>query len=371
MTINVLNLFTAETVDKILSRGLAVAKALGLPVTSWRSGDPTKSLYHFAAEHFGAQEERNTEWAKSSFMSTAEGDWATVHAKEMYGVDRGGASYAAPTITLRNAGGGVFDLGIGDLVVKCTATGKTFTNTDNPGVLGPGAVLTYALAADEAGAASSVGDNELDDVVTPANALTFGVVIDGSTSAAAQDEQSVEELRDQCGDTLGALSPNGPPDAYEYVCKNPKLTGNTEINRASTQGDSDTGEVTVYVASAAGSVSAPSVAAAQQAVYRWATPWTVRPTVVSAAPVSVNIVAQIAGDGIPASFQTAINGELGKLFVGLPIGATVYRSRIIAAIHAAVPQIASVNLIAPATDTILAAYAVPTLGTLNITEVAL
>lgn len=370
MTINILNLFTRETAEKILSRGLAVAKALGLPVTSWRNGDPTKSLYHFAADFFDAQEERNTEFAKSGFMSTAEGDWATVHAKDMYGVDRGEATYATPTVTLRNQGGGVFPLAAGDLTMQCTATGKTFHSTSNPGVLGPGVTLTYDMIADEAGAGSSVGVNEIDGYVTPAELATFDVVIVGSTSAAAQDEQSVPELRDQCGDTLGALSPNGPPDAYEKVCKDPLLTGNTEINRATTIGDHDSGEVTVYVASAAGTVTAPSVAAAQAAVLRWSTPICQLPTVISAIANPVPITAQITGENIPASFLAAILGELGKLFLGLPIGGTVYRSRIIAAIHAAVPQAASVNLILPATDTPMAADNVPTLGPVSVTEVA-
>lgn len=370
MTINVLNLFTRETADKILSRGLAVAKALGLPVTSWRNGDPTKSLYHFAADFFDAQEKRNTEFAKSGFMSTAEDDWATVHAKEMYGVPRGEATYAAPTVTLRNQGGGVWDLGAGDLRMLCTATNKTYVSTDAPGTLGPGDELTYALIADEAGAASSVGQNEIDDFVTPAGMATMGVVIVGSTSAAAQDEQSVTELRDQCGDTLGALSPNGPPDAYEKVCKDPELTGNTEINRATTVGDHDSGEVLVYVASASGTVTAPSVAAAQAACLRWATPICQLPTVQSAVANPVAVSAQILGPDIPASFLAAINGELGKLFLGLPIGGTVYRSRLIAAIHAAVPQAVSVNLITPAADVAMAADNVPTLGTVSITEVA-
>jgi hypothetical protein len=304
------------------------------------------------------------------FMSTADGEWATLHAKDVYNVDRGEATYAAPSVTLLNQGGGVWDLGPGDLRMICSATGKTYASTDNPGVLGPGAELTYALVADEAGAASSVGLDEIDDFETPAGMATMGVVIIGSTSAAAQDEQSVPELRDQCGDTLGALSPNGPPDAYEYVCKNPELTGNTEINRATAVGDHDSGEVVVYVASASGTVTAPSVAAAEAACLKWATPLTVLPFVESAVAVAVNISAQISGPGIPAAFHAAINGALGKLFVGLPIGGTVYRSRIIAEIHNAVPQIASVNLVSPVADVVLTAGNVPTLGTLAVTEVA-
>lgn len=370
MTINILNLFTADIATKIYNAGLAVATALGLPVSSWRSGDPTRSLYAYLADVIAAKEEKGVQFAKSGFMSTAEGDWATLHALEVYGVTRGAASYATPTITLRNGGGGVFsDLGDGGLSVRCTATNKTYHSTNDPGVLSPGATLTFELIADEPGAASSVGEDEIDAFLSPGELGTFGVVIEGSTSAAATDEQSLTELRDQCGDTLGALSPNGPPDAYEYVCKNSELTGVTEINRATAVGDDDTGLVTIYVASASGAVSSGSVAAAQEAVLLWATPLCVNPTVASAAELSINISAQVSGPDIPAGFEDAVSGAIGALFLSLPIGGYVYRSRLIAVIHAAVPQAESVNLVAPALDTVLTADQVPVVGTVSVTEV--
>jgi uncharacterized phage protein gp47/JayE len=370
MTISVLSLFTAETAAKILSSGLEIAQVLGLPVSTWRNGDPTKSLYHYLAEVLAAREEKSVQFAKAGFLSTAEGEWATLQALEVYGVTRGEATYATPTVTLRNDGGGVFpDLGDGGLVVKATATGKTYRSTNNPGTLGPGGVLTFELIAEESGAASSVGTDEIDDFVSPAELATFDVVITGSTAAAAQDQQSETELKDQCGDTLGALSPNGAPDAYEYVCKNSELTGVTEINRATAIPDDDTGEVTIYVAGAAGAVTAPSIAAAQNAVLKWCTPLCIRPTVISAVELQVPITAQISGDDIPADYLAAINGALGVLFLALPIGATVYRSRLIATIHEAVPAASSVSLVAPAADVSLSPNEVPIVGTVSITEV--
>lgn len=370
MTINVLSLFTVETAARFLKAGLELAATLGLPVTSWRNGDPTKSLYHYLADMEAAKEAKRAEFAKGGYLSTAEGDWATLNAIEVYGVTRGEATTATPTVTLLNGGGGVFpSLGNGGLVVKCTATGKTFRSTNDPGTLGPGSELTFELVAEEAGAASSVGTDEIDDFVTPAELATFGVTITGSTAAAAQDQQSETELKDQCGDTLGALSPNGAPDAYEYVCKNSELTGVTEINRATAVGDEDTGLVTIYVAGGAGAVSSTSVDAAQAAVLRWCTPLCIRPTVESATEEPVNVAAQITGEDIPANYAELVNGALGTLFIALPIGATVYRSRLIAAIHAAVPQAVSVNLVAPAIDTVLAASEVPIVGTVAITEV--
>ena len=44
------SLIVAETKAEIYARGLAMATALGLPVTSWAPGDPTRSLYFYLAE---------------------------------------------------------------------------------------------------------------------------------------------------------------------------------------------------------------------------------------------------------------------------------------------------------------------------------
>lgn len=366
MTISFYTLIVAETATRILARGLEVANALGLPTSSWRNGDPTKSLFHFLADALEARDQQRSEFAKAAAMSTAEGDWATVHAKEVYNVDRGEATYATPTVTLRNNGGGYYVLEAGDLTVKCSATGKTFRSTNNPGDLSAGATRTYELVADEAGAASSVGEDEIDEIVTSLDS----VEVLSSTSSAARDEESVEELRIQCGDTLGALSPNGPPDAYEYVCKNSELTGVTEINRATAKGDSDTGQVLVYVANSSGTVvSAPSIDAAQAACYLWAAPLCHRVTVLPAAPAAVNFSIQLLGEDIPASFAAAVTGALGAMLATHPIGAPLYRSKVYAAIHAAVPQADSVVLVVPAADVVPADDSVLTLGTVSVVEV--
>src|SRR5690606_21310682 len=114
----------------------------------------------------------------------------------------------------------------------------------------------FDLVADEAGSGSSVGADEIDELVT-----TFlGVEIASSTAAVGTDEPDPETIREQCRATTGALSPNGPPDAYEFVVRESSLTGVTEITRAKATGDSDTGTGDVIVASASGAVSSGSVA---------------------------------------------------------------------------------------------------------------
>jgi hypothetical protein len=182
------------------------------------------------------------------------------------------------------------------------------------------------------------------------------------------DEQSPDDIEEQCNATLGALSPNGPPDAYEYVVRNPELTGVTDITRAATVDDSDTGDVTVYVAGPSGAVAGASVTAAQAAVETWATPLCITPTVVNATGVTVNVTATIAGDDIPGDFEGTIESALGLLFAGLDIGEDVATSLISHTIHDSIPQIKSVTLTQPAAAVTIDAGEVPVLGTVSIGE---
>jgi hypothetical protein len=369
-------LFSTRTMNQILQVGLDVAQAIGLPVSTWREGDPTRSQYHYLAEVLATLDQTNAAYIKAGFLSSAVADaeetgdstWLKVLALELFGVTVAEATYATSAagegVTLTNTAGGLWDVSTGDLTFRNSVTGKTYHNTD-AFELSAGLTHTFEVVADEPGSDSTVGDDEIDELVT----TLLGVEVTDSDPVVGTDEPSPKAIETLCLATLGALSPNGPPDAYNHVCTNVELTGVTEINRATTIGDNDTGLVTVYVASAAGSVTGASVAAAQAACETWSTPVTVRPTVISAAAVSVAIAAQISGDAIPSTFLDAVEAELARVFVDLPIGGTVYRSRIIAAIHKAVPQAASVSLATPAVDVTLTAAQVPVVGTVAVTEI--
>lgn len=371
MTIEITQLFSVQTASQIFKLGLEVAQALGLPVTSWRTGDPTRSLYKYLATVLANLETQNSEYIRAGFLSTAEGDWLTVLASEVYGVDRVEATYATPTITVHNTGGGFYPIEPNDLTFKDSASGKTYHNTSKPIVSGievdaiaSGQVAVFALEADEAGSASNVSANDVDTLVTTKD----GVEVVSSTAAVASDDQPDSDLKIQCRATLGALSPNGPADAYEYVCKNPALTGTDEITRAKSSGDRTNGHVLVYVAGSAGAVSGAAVILAQAAVEEWATPLCVTPTVSAAAGVFVDVTATISGTDIPADFLDRITAALDKLFATYNMGQTVARSAIIAAIHNAISQIGSVTLTVPAADITMAGNNFPVTGTVGVTE---
>jgi hypothetical protein len=373
MTININVLWAVNTAEKIFDKGIQVAQALGLPTTSWRTGDPERSLYKYLAEVLAAHDGQVSSFIKAGFLSSAVADaketgdsgWLKLLAYETFGVTVPDAGYATPSITLRNDGGGNYPRLVGEITVKNSATGKTYHNTNALAPLNAGATVTYTLEADEAGAESSVAVNEIDEIVT----TMLGVVVVSSTASYASDELTPDEIGTLCSATLGALSPNGPPDAYEYVCLKASLTGTTEVTRAYSYGTSSSGQARVYVASAIGAVSAGGLQACQDAVEIWSTPLCALPTVASAVAYSVDVTCTITGDAIPADFQERIEAAVSAYLRSVPIHGTVARSAILAAIHKAVPEIDSVTMTVPAADIVLGAADVATPGTVTVTEI--
>lgn len=374
MTLSALALFAKKTADEFFAIGLEVARVLGLPVTSWRAGDPTRADFKFVAEALEVKEEIASQFAKSAFLSTAEGDWKRLHAVEVYGVTPAEDTYATPDVTLLNSLGGRYEIAPGDITVKASVLDKTYHNTTG-GTLtpGPGSTLTLTFEADEPGAASSVAANEVDELVT----TMLGVTIQSSTAASARDAASPEEIDEQCAASLGALSPNGPDDAYEYVVRNSELTGVTDITRAWADGDSADGTVTIYVASATGAVAGGSITAAQDAVEQWATPLCHTPTVVNATTTTIDVDGTVSGLDLPADFEALCQAAIVSLFAATPIargsGVSIALSAIVSKIQQTLESNGAsrvkVVVTTPAAEPSLAAGAVPVLGTFNLTEV--
>jgi hypothetical protein len=362
---SIAQLYVVKTGEQLLASVLATAAGLGLPVTSWRAGDPTRATFKALSEQLATREQVTSEFVKSGFLDDATGDWLRVVASQLYGVTPTDATYAAPTVTLTNAGGGFYPVEPGDLTAKSTASGKTFHSTTG-GTLSAGATLAFAFEADEAGADSSVAVNEVDELVTS----LLGVTVVSSTASLAVDEQEEEAIRVQCRATLGALSPNGPPDAYEYVARNVELTGAAGVTKAHTVPDSSTGIVLVYVAGPTGPVTAPEVALVQAAIEQWATPLCMTPTVASASAVTVAVTATITGDDLPAGLAASAETAIDALFALCQIKGTVTRSAIIACLQALTVALGatnvSVSLAAPAADVTTTDSQVAVAGTVTI-----
>lgn len=378
--ISLASLLVQETKAQIYTRGLAVATALGLRVSSWAPGDPTRSLYHFVSEVLSLLEVNVAGYTASGFLDYAKGDWLTVLAAQLYRVERIEATYAGTTVTLTNTGGGYYEFEAGDVTFQHSTSGKTYTNTSG-GILQPWSgtppypTLDLDVSADEVGAESSASAAEITTLVT----TLLGVTCSNATAAVGLDAEEDAALRDRCRAKLGMLSPNGPADVYNYVVRTPSLTGSTEITRSRTSSDSPTGDVTIWVAGASGAVSGAAVTAAQDAVAQYAAPLCITPTVTNAAALVVNIVYTVwlydsVGETASA-IETKIYGDLATAFRTRPIGGDViggtgklYRSFLEATIKASYPDhVFRVSVSTPAGDTTLTSSEVATLGTVTAT----
>ena len=377
MTISVYTLFSTDTAASILATGLAVAEVAGLPVSTWRVGDPTRTLFRFVAEVLGARETLQEAFIKSGFLSTAEGSWLSLVAAEVYGVTREAATYASPTVTLDNSGGGgLYAREAGEITFKSSTSGKTYSSTEAV-TISPGAVVTVDVQADEAGSDSAAGTDEIDEIVT----TLLGVSLTASTAATAQDAQEDESLREQCRATLGALSPNGPSDAYDYVARNSDLTGSTEVTRSTTVSDSSTGTVQQYVAGSSGAVSGAAVTAVASAVATWAKPLCITHSVASASNVVVDVVASVSGVNVPSTIEDDSETAIATLLRSCRIAGedddvVLTTSAVQATIHALLVAADSdnategvVTLTSPAADVELDGGEVATLGSVTVTEV--
>lgn len=384
------NLIVQQTKEEIYDFALGIAESVGLNVSSWQPGDPTRSLYHVESELLATLETLVVNYIKSGFLDLAadlaKADssasvWLKVLADQVYGVTVPEATYASTTtMVLTNNGGGFYpDIEPNELTFRSSLSGKTYHNTTG-GTLnsGPGTTLTLTIEADEAGSESSAGAGEIDEMVT----TLLGVTCSNTAAAVGQDEQDPDTTVQQCRDKLGSFSVEGPKEAYSFVAKDPSRTGTNGITRSRVFSDSDTGDVTVILAGPSGPISGPDLALAEIAIAKWATPLCITPTVESASGVAQGITYRLwiykAVNMTVAEIEATVQSALETMIRTRPIGGDIiepdttgklYRDLIRTTIaRAFAPGLAfRVEVDLPATDPGLANNEVTTLGTVTAT----
>ena len=114
---------------------LQIAATLGLPVTSWQTGDPTRSTFYIEAQTLEILEDVVVGFIQSGFLDyvgipnpdgTAN-PWLAVVAKQQFGVDVPAAQFASTTETLVNGGSQFFEIASGDLHFKNSTSGATYS----------------------------------------------------------------------------------------------------------------------------------------------------------------------------------------------------------------------------------------------------
>ena len=356
-TLSAAALFTVETLDRLYERGLAVARAAGLPVTSWAVDDPARAFFKYLAVALNSRESVLADVIKGGLLETAEGDWLRLLAREVYGVDFESGTVAAGTVTLANTGGGVYSVAANELTFRATVNGLTYRNSEAftlQSVGNSGATASVAFVADEEGSEYSLAVNELDELVT----TLLGVDITSSTAAVGRDSEADVDLKERCYASTGALSPNGPGDAYEFVALNSKLTGTTEPVRARAYGDTANGTASVSITGATSDVSATSLAQVQSALNQWAKPLGFTPTAVNAPETSIDVSFTLTGSGLPADAVTQAQAVTTEYLATIGLGGLWSRSTLLGRLHAKLPALETVTGLLPAADVTLAEGAV-------------
>ncbi len=378
MSASLASYLVKETKAAIYTAALYIANAIGLPVSSWQTGDPTRSLLNAHAEALATREENSAGYIASGFLDYAEGEWLKILAEQQFGVIVPPATSATTDVVITNPGGGVYpDRVAGDLIFKNSTTGKTYTSTTGGDLLaGPGTTLTVTVVADEAGSDSSASAGEIDEMVTPLGASTCT----NALAAIGVDEQSEETTREQCRARRGRATPNGPKDAYFDVALDPDLTGTYGITDARAYGDSDTGDVTVYLRGPSGAISEADRALVEDAILDNATPLCITPTVLSCTNVTVAVTYTIwiykRSNLTAADVEELVEDALEQMFAARPIGGDIiapattgslYATMIQATIKGISDEAFRVSITLPAGDTALTNGQVPALGTVTAT----
>jgi uncharacterized phage protein gp47/JayE len=356
----------------------------GVSTTSWKAGAVVRTIIAAAALTFSALSQLQAQIARSGFLDWAEGVWLDLLGSLVYGTPRFTATFASGEVTLTNTGGGVFnDLQPGDVVVSNSATGKQYRNTEVISI-GSGATLTGVLVqAVERGSESTSPPGFIDTLVTN---LT-GVTVSNPLAVVGQDAEDDPAYRVRCKENIGALSPNGPADAYSAFAKKAELPDGTNagVNRVRTYKDGR-GTVTVYVADSSGTLTGDAndeqtpLGAVAKSIWENVEPLAVTADVKAAIarPISVSLdVFLPTSSGLTEeAAELAINNALVEHFDSLPIGGTVITPATTPVVHfdliqavarRAVPEIQTADVFTPVADIAMNEGEAPTLSGLSLT----
>ncbi len=375
------------TVEEIKTGIYYALELSGVSTTTWKPGAVVRTLIAGVSIVLAGFSRLQAEIAKSGFLELAEGAWLTLVARHVYGVERDLGSFAAGTVQLDNAGGGVYSGDPGDIVLLNPTTGQTYRNTESYSIGALETGVEVAIEAVELGSDGTSGPNAITELVTP----LLGVSVTNPTAIVGTDEETDAALRLRCREKTGVASPNGPRDAYAFFARSAKRADGTSVGVTRVRVVPDgAGNVNVYVATATGGVTGDvddpdtDLGAIADAIYRNAEPLAVTAIIESASAKSIPVTYEIwlrdttglTDDQVKALIANALTAYMASEPIGGEIippatTGTVYLSAIETVIGAAVPEGALIKLVvtAPSADTALDLSEAPVLGTVTPTAV--
>lgn len=319
--VDINTLLTPLDTDTVFNEWMTALQAAGVPSNTWRVGGPMRTLMRIIAASLVAMWTVTIAMISGGFIETSSGNWLTFLAFYVYGVVRVAATQAQGSVTLVNAGGGVFDANPGDLILQNPTTKKTYTNVATIHLAAGATLQGVLIIAQETGSASTTASGTVLGFVTPWPQVTATT----STDVVGLDAQSDDDLKATCMSKLGALSLLGPRDAYAYAIRTANDNGvPVNINRRSITRTSSTGIVGVVCASPSGAPSPGDLTAVASNIEAVARPDTVTvntsgATVVASAQAITVWAIQTAGLDAPG-LTTMVQAAVTELVSAYPIG---------------------------------------------------
>lgn len=375
-------LTTALTKDEISAAIYAAVEARGVSTTTWKPGAVARTIIAGVSIVLAALSVLQALIAKSGFLELSAGDWLTVVARNVYGVERIVGTFASGSLTLDNTAGGVFAPGIGDIIALNTATGKTYRNTAAFTLAAFEVGKAVDFAAVEVGSDSSAAPAAIDDFET----AMLGVTVTNPLAFVGLDDEEDPALLTRARAKIGTLSPNGPSDAYAFLALSAATDDGASagVTRVTTVPDGS-GNVAVYVADAAGSLTGTvgdtttPLGAVDESIQLLAVPLAVTATTISATPLAVPVTYEIwvrASSGLTAvehqdAIATALAAFMSTQAIGgarkVPGGGFVFHQAIESVIGSTVGAVYLIDktVTVPAADTAVASTEAPALSTLT------
>jgi uncharacterized phage protein gp47/JayE len=347
MTLSLSDMTTPDTKLQAQDTLLAFLELQGFPVSSWQPGSVPRTLIEGEAEAYADLTTLVALIARGGFLDTAEGDWLTLLARDIYGLERQPAIQTRGTIRLVDDGGiGPVVLAPGDVIVT-DSTGLRFRNV-GAGTLPFASEIDLLFEAEATGSKYNLPNNIPWQLVTSlpsVNVLNPGGV-SGWISQQGTDRETDVSLRARCRARWpGSTYMLSTAATYEAAAR----TASAEVAKVKVfPNNPDPGKVKVVLAGTSGSVSGSAVTAVT-AYIADRLPLCVAADVASAASVALVVEAEL---WCQPAYQTTVISDaitaLAAFQAALDIGQTVYRSALIEVLMS-VTGMVNVVLTIPAT----------------------
>lgn len=212
-------LLKPTTEDEAFELLLQLARSLEFPITSWASGGVARTLLRSFARPYSDMAKLISALAGGGFLDMAKGNWLTLLARAIYGVERKPATFTTGKVRLEALpDAGPYTIAPGDLWLA-TASGLRFASTSG-GVLQPGDSLLIDVRSESPGSAYAVGTDTITTMTTPLAGVSctnpdLGAGL-GWMTEAGTDEEENGPLRARCRMRWATLGGQPPGEAYAY-----------------------------------------------------------------------------------------------------------------------------------------------------------